>query len=143
MSDAYNPMAAPPIPSDPPEQQFTVQQPELNEGLNITRIENGDYPADDVVESLKDVIDPELGINIVDLGLLYGVKINADNSIDLDMTLTSAACPLTDVIERQAQMVLGAYTDNTTVNWVWLPPWGPECITQDGRDQLRAIGFNI
>ena len=109
----------------------------------VTVIENGTYPAEDVVESLKDVIDPELGINIVDLGLLYGVKINEDNSVDIDMTLTSAACPLTDVIERQAQMVLGSFTDEVRINWVWLPPWGPECITPDGRDQLRAIGFNI
>lgn len=144
MSGAYNPMAAAPIPAEEaPVQQFKVQEPEANEGLNITVIENGDYLAADVVESLKDVIDPELGINIVDLGLLYGVKVNEDNSIDLDMTLTSAACPLTDVIERQAQMVLGSYTDQATINWVWLPPWGPECITTDGRDQLRAIGFNI
>nr|WP_242491825.1 metal-sulfur cluster assembly factor [Actinomyces minihominis] len=109
----------------------------------IAIFENGAFPAEDVIESLKDVIDPELGINIVDLGLLYGVRINEDNSIDLDMTLTSAACPLTDVIERQVAMVLGSYTDDVRLQWVWLPPWGPECITTDGRDQLRAIGFNI
>ena len=60
-----------------------------------------------------------------------------------DMTLTSAACPLTDVIERQAQMVRGPFSETVTVNWVWLPPWGPECITPDGRAQLRAIGFNV
>ena len=139
-----NPMAATPIPQDEPVQQFKPFQPQAPTELEgATFIENGTYPAADVLESLKDVIDPELGINIVDLGLLYGVKINEDNSIDLDMTLTSAACPLTDVIERQVQMVLGSYTDTATVNWVWLPPWGPECITPDGREQLRAIGFNI
>ncbi|MFZ1381598.1 MAG: metal-sulfur cluster assembly factor [Scrofimicrobium sp.] len=106
-------------------------------------IELGNVAAEEVIEALKDVIDPELGINIVDLGLLYGVAIAADNSITLNMTLTSAACPLTDVIERQAQMVLGPFSENVTVNWVWLPPWGPECITPDGRAQLRAIGFNV
>ena len=92
---------------------------------------------------MRDVIDRELGINIVDLGLVYGVNIHADNSIVIDMTLTSAACPLTDVIERQVQMVLGPYSTEVAINWVWLPPWGPECITDDGRAQLRAIGFNV
>lgn len=140
-----NPMAArPPAETEPVAQQFRPFQPQTPpEAGTVAFIENGTFPADEVVECLKDVIDPELGINVVDLGLLYGVRINEDNSVDLDMTLTSAACPLTDVIERQAQMVLGSFTDNVTVNWVWLPPWGPECITPDGREQLRAIGFNI
>src|SRR5271156_3633708 len=55
---------------------------------------------EDVLEALRDVVDPELGINVVDLGLIYGVDVDADraNAI-IDMTLTSAACPLTDVIE--------------------------------------------
>jgi len=54
---------------------------------------------DDVLEAMKDVVDPELGINVVDLGLVYGVTIDDDNAAVVDMTLTSAACPLTDVIE--------------------------------------------
>ena len=63
-------------------------------------IEQGTLAAENVLEALKDVIDPELGINIVDLGLVYGVVIGSENQVRLDMTLTSAACPLTDVIER-------------------------------------------
>lgn len=142
---ANNPMAAPrPLDDEPKPQQFKPFQPQTpSDAGSVVFVENGTYPAEEVVECLKDVIDPELGINVVDLGLLYGVRINEDNTVDLDMTLTSAACPLTDVIERQAQMVLGSFTDKVTVNWVWLPPWGPECITPDGREQLRAIGFNI
>jgi len=50
---------------------------------------------------MRDVVDPELGINVVDLGLLYGVTVSDDRTITLDLTLTSAACPLTDVIEDQ------------------------------------------
>lgn len=143
--DAANPMAAAPFDEEdgPLAQQFGQVEPQKFEGSNITIIERGHFSAEEVIEALKDVIDPELGINIVDLGLLYGVAINPDNSIQLDMTLTSAACPLTDVIERQTQMVLGPYTEDVRVNWVWLPSWGPECITSDGREQLRAIGFNI
>lgn len=127
--------------TEPTEQRFRGVEPESKSGIDL--IENGNVSGEEIVEALKDVIDPELGINIVDLGLLYGISIAEDNSIILNMTLTSAACPLTDVIERQAEMVLGPYSTDVTVNWVWLPPWGPECITDDGREQLRAIGFNV
>ena len=102
-------------------------------------------PADvaDVEEALRDVVDPELGINVVDLGLIYGVTIDQNNHAVIDMTLTSAACPLTDVIEDQAAQALESIVNGHTINWVWMPPWGPDKITDDGRDQLRALGFNI
>ncbi|MGW5671537.1 metal-sulfur cluster assembly factor, partial [Micromonospora sp. NPDC003776] len=60
----------------------------------------------DIEEAMKDVVDPELGINVVDLGLVYGVHVDDQNVATLDMTLTSAACPLTDVIEDQARQAL-------------------------------------
>ncbi|MEW6883117.1 metal-sulfur cluster assembly factor [Trueperella pyogenes] len=96
----------------------------------------------DIEEALRDVIDPELGVNIVDLGLLYGIT-HEGNSAIADMTLTSAACPLTDVIEEQARQAVAGLVDDFRINWVWLPPWGPERITDAGRDQLRALGFNV
>ena len=98
---------------------------------------------DDVLEAMRDVVDPELGINVVDLGLVYGVDISADQVVTLDMTLTSAACPLTDVIEDQAHSALEGIAKDVKINWVWLPPWGPDKITEDGREQLRALGFNV
>lgn len=98
---------------------------------------------DEVAEALKDVIDPELGINVVDLGLVYEMSVNEENVAVLDMTLTSAACPLQDVIEDQARQVLADITSDVQINWVWMPPWGPNKITDDGREQLRAIGFNV
>jgi metal-sulfur cluster biosynthetic enzyme len=103
---------------------------------------------DDVLEAMRDVVDPELGINVVDLGLVYGVTLNEDGSATLDMTLTSAACPLTDVIEDQTRGVLmggpaGGLVKEVAINWVWLPPWGPDKITDDGREQLRSLGFNV
>ncbi|MBM7787332.1 metal-sulfur cluster assembly factor [Tenggerimyces flavus] len=97
---------------------------------------------DDVLEALKDVVDPELGINVVDLGLIYGVALE-DNSVTIDMTLTSAACPLTDVIEDQTQIALDGLVESFRINWVWMPPWGPDKITDEGREQLRALGFNV
>ena len=98
---------------------------------------------EDIEEALKDVVDPELGINVVDLGLVYDLHLEDDDSLTIDMTLTSAACPLTDVIEDQTQTALEGLVDRWVINWVWLPPWGMEMITDDGRDQLRALGFNV
>ena len=98
---------------------------------------------EDVTEAMKDVIDPELGINVVDLGLVYDMRVDEGNIATLDMTLTSAACPLQDVIEDQTRSVLQDLTRDVKIKWVWMPPWGPNRITDDGREQLRAIGFTV
>jgi metal-sulfur cluster biosynthetic enzyme len=98
---------------------------------------------EDVLEALRDVVDPELGINVVDRGRDSGVAAAAERVATIDMTLTSAACPLTDVIEDQAREALEGIVTDFRINWVWMPPWGPESITEDGREQLRALGFNI
>ncbi|MGL4304727.1 MAG: metal-sulfur cluster assembly factor [Mycobacteriaceae bacterium] len=99
-------------------------------------------------EAMRDVVDPELGINVVDLGLVYGFQLSeadAGTVVTIDMTLTSAACPLTDVIEDQARtaVVRSGLVSEMKINWVWLPPWGPDKITEDGREQLRALGFTV
>ena len=99
--------------------------------------------AEDLWEAMRDVVDPELGINVVDLGLVYDVHVDEGNVATLDMTLTSAACPLTDVIEDQTRAALDGLVDSFTINWVWMPPWGPDKITDDGREMLRALGFNV
>jgi metal-sulfur cluster biosynthetic enzyme len=105
----------------------------------------GNPSVDDLEEAMRDVVDPELGINVVDLGLVYGIQ--AENGVaTIDMTLTSAACPLTDVIEEQARAALtggAGLVDDIKINWVWMPPWGPDKITEDGREQLRALGFRV
>ncbi|GAB4086241.1 metal-sulfur cluster assembly factor [Myceligenerans cantabricum] len=97
----------------------------------------------DVEEALRDVIDPELGINVVDLGLIYGVQLDQNSFANIDMTLTSAACPLTDVIEDQSAQALEGIVTGHRINWVWMPPWGPEKITDEGKEQLRMLGFNV
>lgn len=104
--------------------------------------------AADAEEFLHDVIDPELGINVVDLGLVYDLWIEEreDTTIAvINMTLTSPACPLTDVLEAQAHeaVVTNTAIDDIVLNWVWMPPWGPHMITEEGREQLRALGFAV
>jgi len=104
----------------------------------------------DLEEAMRDVVDPELGINVVDLGLVYGMNVEKAPEGDgkvavIDMTLTSAACPLTDVIEDQTHSALvgTGLVNGIKINWVWVPPWGPDKITDDGREQLRALGFTV
>jgi metal-sulfur cluster biosynthetic enzyme len=108
----------------------------MTESTSVTSIE-------DITEAMRDVVDPELGINVVDLGLVYGIDVDDVGVATLDMTLTSAACPLTDVIEDQTSAALDGLVSDFRINWVWLPPWGPDKITDEGREQLRALGFNV
>ena len=99
---------------------------------------------DEVEEALKNVMDPELGINVVDLGLIYDLAWDEENNaLIISMTLTSAGCPLTDVLEEQTAEALDGIVEAFRINWVWMPPWGPDRITDDGRDMMRALGFAI
>ena len=97
-----------------------------------------------VREALSEVIDPDLGVNIVDLGFIRAVAIEGRIAV-ITMTLTSAACPLTGVMENQIRTVLTPldYIDEFRMDWQWVPAWRPADITDSGREQLRAIGFTI
>ncbi|MCL8024451.1 metal-sulfur cluster assembly factor [Nocardioides bruguierae] len=117
--------------------------PEVPEATGAAAPGTSPVSEDEVVEALKDVVDPELGINVVDLGLVYGVHVDEGSNVVVDMTLTSAACPLTDVIQDQTDAALEGIVNDVAINWVWMPPWGPDKITEDGREQLRALGFNV
>ncbi|OQO93726.1 metal-sulfur cluster assembly factor [Saccharomonospora piscinae] len=119
--------------------QDLPEQAQPGAGADVAKLE-------DLEEAMRDVVDPELGINVVDLGLVYDIRVDEENTATIDMTLTSAACPLTDVIEDQTASVLtggAGLVKDFRINWVWMPPWGPEKITEDGREQLRALGFTV
>ena len=110
--------------------------------MALTTLEATRY--DEIEEALKEVVDPELGVNIVDLGLIYDLNWDDDSdALVISMTLTSAGCPLTDVIESETAQALDGAVERFVINWVWMPPWGPDKITDDGREQLRALGFNV
>ena len=98
---------------------------------------------DDLTEAMRDVVDPELMVNVVDLGLVYGIHLDDDNNCTIDMTLTSPTCPLTDRLEFDTEMALDGLVNSVVINWVWLPPWTLDNITEEGREQLRAIGYNV
>jgi metal-sulfur cluster biosynthetic enzyme/ribosomal protein L22 len=97
-----------------------------------------------VRDALAEVIDPDLGVNIVDLGFVRGVALDGRTAV-ITMTLTSAACPLTGVLEDQirAGLVPLGCVDDFRVDWQWIPAWRPADITDSGREQLRAIGFTV
>jgi len=89
---------------------------------------------EEMLQALKAVYDPELGINIVDLGLVYGVNADDDNNVIIDMTLTTPACPLGPVIKVQAEAVLGnkfKAVKDVDINLVWSPRWDPRTMASE------------
>ena len=98
---------------------------------------------EDIEEAMRDVVDPELMVNVVDLGLVYDIHLDDENNAIIDMTLTSPTCPLTDRLEYDTQAAMAGLVKSVEINWVWLPPWTLDKITDDGREQLRAIGFSV
>lgn len=92
---------------------------------------------DDVLDALRQVNDPELGINLVDLGLIYGVEI-AENTIQIDMTLTTPGCPMHSFIARKAWNAVNSLptVTNTEIRIVWEPRWTPDRLSPAARAQL-------
>ncbi len=91
----------------------------------------------DVLESLKKVIDPEIGINIVDVGLIYRVDVREDE-VEIDFTLTAPGCPLGDTINNDIITVVREDTNinNVITNLVWNPPWSVEFLSEEARLDL-------
>ncbi len=96
------------------------------------------FSPEDVREGLKNVYDPEIGINIVDLGLVYDTDVAESGDVLVTMTLTSLGCPLGPVIVQEVQ---GALKDlpgvgEVDVKLVWSPPWSPEAMSEEAKDEL-------
>jgi metal-sulfur cluster biosynthetic enzyme len=103
------------------------------------------HPTEDAMkEALKAVMDPEIGINIVDLGLVYEAAA-ADGRAHVRMTLTTMGCPLTELIHQQVTLVLTRLPkiEEADVEFVFSPPWSTEMISPDAKEELRAMGFNV
>lgn len=93
---------------------------------------------DKVMEVLRTVIDPELGINIVDLGLVYEIELDAKNNVHIVMTLTTPGCPLHDSIQTGVHNAVSAIDEigEVNVNLVWFPPWSPDKMSEEAKKQL-------
>ena len=96
------------------------------------------FTREDVREGLKTVYDPEIGVNIVDLGLVYDADISETNDVLVTMTLTSLGCPLGPVIVQEVQSALKSFPEigEVDVKLVWSPPWSPELMSEEAKDEL-------
>jgi metal-sulfur cluster biosynthetic enzyme len=113
-------------------------------GFQVATEADGMPSEESIRQTLKAVVDPEIGINIVDLGLVYDVE-KADGHVDLRMTLTTMGCPLTELIHQQCTMVLTALpgVESVDVEFVFTPPWSTDMISDDAKEELRAMGFSV
>ena len=102
----------------------------------------GTKPLWQVEQALKDVFDPDLGANVVDLGLLYKLELGTDCAVIISMMLPSAAAtyPFCTIIEEQVATALQGICGAWRLNWVGIPYWGPDRITEEGRHQMRIFG---
>ena len=91
-----------------------------------------------VLEQIKQIIDPDIGLNIVDMGLIYGVDIN-DDIVNITMTLTSPGCPAAPQLLNGSQTVVQQLdgVEEVNVNVVWTPPWDPEMMSEEAKLELN------
>ncbi len=109
-----------------------------NDGGQLPKVE-------DILEALKVVKDPEIPVNVVDLGLIYNVHVNPNGVVDIEMTLTAIGCPVQDMIKADAELAVLKVpgVKGVNIDFVWSPPWTPARMTEEGKKQLRMLGFNV
>lgn len=97
---------------------------------------------EEIREKLKECYDPEIPVNIVDLGLIYSVEVN-DGEVDVTMTLTTVGCPVADQMKAQVEHKVIEFDDVDGVDCeiVFDPPWTPDMVTEDGEAALRSMGI--
>lgn len=113
--------------------------------LEGVELDERGYPTEEAMrQALKAVIDPEIGLNIVDLGLVYEVFAE-DHTAHVRMTLTTMGCPLTELLHQQCTLVLARLPniDDADVEFVFSPPWTTDMMSDGAKEELRAMGFNV
>ena len=111
---------------------------EKTQGEGLPKVE-------EILEALKVVKDPEIPVNVVDLGLVYNVHVNPNGVVDIEMTLTAIGCPVQDMIKADAELAVLKVpgVKGVNIDFVWSPPWTPARMTEEGKKQLRMLGFNV
>jgi len=125
---------------------FAFQQPDpppSAEAEEVERPEGDDDPAlfDPVMDALKTVRDPEIPINLVDLGLIYELMVKKGGVVFVEMTLTTPSCPVAASLPGDVKNAVGAVpgVEDVRVKLVWTPPWGPERMTEEARLELGLM----
>ncbi|MFD1485658.1 metal-sulfur cluster assembly factor [Lacticaseibacillus baoqingensis] len=95
----------------------------------------------EILEALETVIDPELGIDLINLGLIYGVDLDENGHCDVEMTLTTMGCPLTDILDDDIHRALLGIDGikSVEIHLVWYPAWGPERMSRYAK---MALGIH-
>jgi metal-sulfur cluster biosynthetic enzyme len=108
-------------------------------------VEAGIPDTETILEAMKIVKDPEIPVNIVDLGLVYKCDVAQDGIVDIEMTLTSVGCPVQDMIRADVELAVMRLEGVKAVNvdFVWTPPWTTSKMSEDGKRQMRMFGFNV
>ncbi len=111
----------------------------------LAEVREGLPTKEQVLEALKVVYDPEIPVNIVDLGLVYDVEIHENGVVDVTMTLTAIGCPAQDMVKADAEMAVMRLpgVQGVNVEFVWTPPWTPARMTEEGKRMMRMFGFNV
>jgi metal-sulfur cluster biosynthetic enzyme len=113
---------------------------------SITETASAAIPSEEqILEAMKVVKDPEIPVNIVDLGLVYKTVVSESGVVDIEMTLTSVGCPVQDMIRADVELALMRLEGVNAVNvdFVWTPPWVPAKMSEDGKRQMRMFGFSV
>jgi metal-sulfur cluster biosynthetic enzyme len=123
-----------------PSNATTADQPTPDVGSDDTTSADGPVTEDRVREALKHVVDPELGINIVDLGLVYDVDISEAGGVHIEYTLTTMGCPIGPLIEQQMQSSLAGVpgVNEVDAEMVLRPAWSPEMMSEEAK---AALGY--
>ena len=103
----------------------------------------GRATAEDVKEALHQVIDPELGIDVIDLGLVYGIEIDELGRAIITMTLTTPACPLTDLIEDECASTLAGLVEEFRIDWTWQPRWTMDKLGKKERNSVHSCAARV
>jgi len=123
----------------------THTEPQVAEPTTTTAAGAAETVRAACIEALKVVRDPEIPVNIVDLGLVYRLDVDDDGLVDVEMTLTSVGCPVQDMIRADVELacmkVDGVH--QVAVEFVWSPAWSTDKMTDDGKKQMRMFGFHV
>ena len=152
MSDALDPVTKPPrarvsdAVEESPRETFARKRDYLEGFLNeqpkaASSGEPGGALYEAVIDALKDIYDPEIPVNIYDLGLIYGVEATEDGDVSVSMTLTTPHCPVAESMPGEVELRVGSVPGvrDAEVNLVWDPPWGPDKMTDEARLELGML----
>jgi FeS assembly SUF system protein len=130
------------VPEDKDFFDFSPGAPEGNDEVERPQPDSGDAALQEkVIEALKTVRDPEIPVNLVDLGLIYELIVNKDGTVYVEMTLTTPACPVAGALPGQVQQAIAAVpgVSDSRVKLVWSPPWTRDRMSEEAKLELGLL----